>query len=47
MLKLDTSTAIDLFTPGFRQTTNKGPSRSWSYCSWVSNYLCNHCLSPI
>ena len=28
MLKLDISTAIDLFTLGFRQTTHKGPSRS-------------------
>ena len=20
---------------------------SWSYCSWIYNYLCNHCLSPL
>jgi len=20
-------------------------SWSWSYCSWISNYLCNQCLS--
>ena len=19
----------------------------WSYCSWISNYLCNQCLSPL
>ena len=24
----------------------KGPSWPWSYCSWISNYLCNQCLSP-
>jgi len=22
-----------------------GPSWSWSYCSWIYNYLCNQCLS--
>jgi hypothetical protein len=20
---------------------------SWSYCSWIYNYLCNQCLSPL
>jgi hypothetical protein len=29
----------------------KGPSSPWSYgswkCSWISNYLCNQCLSPL
>jgi hypothetical protein len=24
-----------------------GPSWSWSYGSWIYNYLCNDCLSPI
>ena len=24
-----------------------GPSWSWSYDSWVYNYLCNQCLSPL
>ena len=24
-----------------------GPSWSWSYGSWVYNYLCNQCLSPL
>ena len=24
-----------------------GPSRSWSYGSWIYNYLCNQCLSPL
>jgi hypothetical protein len=23
-----------------------GPSWSWSYCSWIYNYLCNQCRSP-
>jgi len=29
--------------------TNKkqGPSWSWSYGSWIFNYLCNQCLSPL
>jgi len=25
----------------------KEPSRSWSYGSWIFNYLCNQCLSPL
>jgi hypothetical protein len=25
----------------------KGPLWSWSYCTWISNYLCNRCLSPL
>jgi hypothetical protein len=24
-----------------------GPSSSWSYGSWIYNYLCNQCLSPL
>jgi hypothetical protein len=24
-----------------------GPSWSWSHGSWIYNYLCNRCLSPI
>jgi len=23
------------------------PSWSWSYCSWIYNYLCNQWLSPL
>jgi len=26
---------------------NKGPSLSWSYCSWIYDYLCHQCLSPL
>ena len=25
----------------------EGPSWPWSYGSWIYNYLCNHCLSPL
>ena len=25
----------------------EGPSWSWSYDSWIYNYLCNRCLSPL
>jgi hypothetical protein len=25
----------------------KGQSRSWSFGSWIYNYLCNQCLSPL
>jgi len=23
------------------------PLWSWSYGSWINNYLCNQCLSPL
>jgi hypothetical protein len=25
----------------------EGPSWSWSYGSWIYNYICNQCLSPL
>ena len=25
----------------------QGPSWSWSYGSWIYNYLCNQCLPPL
>ena len=25
----------------------QGPSWSWSYGTWIDNYLCNQCLSPL
>ena len=28
-------------------STNKGASWPWSYGSWIYNYLCNQCLSPL
>jgi hypothetical protein len=28
-------------------TIEYGPSWSWSYGSWIYNYMCNQCLSPI
>ena len=27
--------------------TSQGPSWPWSYGSWIYNYLCNQCLSPL
>ena len=30
----------------FKLNGIKGPSWSWSYRSWIYNYLCNKCLSP-
>jgi len=26
---------------------DKGSWWSWSYGSWICNYLCNQCLSPL
>jgi len=26
---------------------SEGPSWPWSYDSWIYNYLCNQCLSPL
>ena len=28
-------------------TTHEEPAWSWSYGSWIYNYLCNQCLSPL
>jgi hypothetical protein len=28
-------------------TTSMGPSWLWSYGSWIYNYLCKQCLSPL
>ena len=30
-----------------RKTKDWGPSWSWSYGSWIYNYLCNQCISPL
>ena len=30
-----------------RLTLTDGVSWSWSYSSWIYNYLCNQCLSPL
>ena len=27
--------------------TKRGTSWSWSYGSWIHNYLCNRCISPL
>jgi hypothetical protein len=31
----------------FKISATIGPSWSWSYCSWIYNYLCNKYLSPL
>jgi hypothetical protein len=44
-----------MYTQNHVQTVDKsihtflirGPSWSWSYGSWIYNYLCNQCLSPL
>jgi len=28
-------------------TSSKRSSWSWSYDSWIYNYMCKHCLSPL
>ena len=35
-----------VFNTTFSNST-QGPSWSWSYGSWIYNYLCNQCLSPL
>jgi hypothetical protein len=29
------------------QIRYRGPSWQWSYGSWIYNYLCNQCISPL
>ena len=36
-------TFLYILHTNFRQ----GPLWSWSYSSWIYNYLCNQCLSPL
>jgi hypothetical protein len=35
------------FWNGDTLPNNVGPSWPWTYCSWIYNYLCNQCLSPL
>jgi len=37
--------ADSIWPPGSVRT--KGQSWSWSYVSWIYNYLCKQCLSPL
>jgi hypothetical protein len=37
---------IDWFSVAFHPAANRGPWWSWSYGSWIYNYMCNQCLSP-
>jgi len=39
-------TANDSFT-NMNSWITVGPSWPWSYGSWIYNYLCNQCLSPL
>jgi hypothetical protein len=32
---------------GHSSHIHRGPSWPWSYGSWIYNYLCNQCLSPL
>jgi len=36
---------MHIFIVSLRQ--RKGAWWSWSYGSWIYNYLCNRCLSPL
>jgi hypothetical protein len=36
-----------LFIFHFDCLWSQGPSWPWSYGSWIYNYLCNQCLSPL
>ena len=31
----------------YKHVHHKGPSWTWSYGSWIYNYICNWCLSPL
>jgi len=31
----------------YRYDISKGSSRSWTYGSWIYNYMCHQCLSPL
>jgi hypothetical protein len=41
-LVLSTMAGLSIFTIWFKES-----SLSWSYGSWIYNYLCNQCLSPL
>jgi hypothetical protein len=40
---------VRYFSHNFSNLSNltMGPSLPWSYVSWIYNYLCNQCLSPL
>ena len=40
-------TQYEIFSLSLYQYRYEGPSWSWSYGSWIHNYLCNQCLSPL
>ena len=38
---------ITYFNVIYSSDTRRGPLWLWSYGSWIDNYLCNQCLSPL
>ena len=46
VVSLDWSVVTLKQTLGF-YNNGRGPSWLWSYHSWIYNYLCNQCLSPL
>jgi hypothetical protein len=44
-LKVSHNKTKNIVNSGIKLNRNKEPSWSWSYGSWVCNYLCNKCLS--
>jgi len=38
---------VATITLALHTNQSRGPSWSWSYGSWIYNYLCNQCLSPL
>jgi len=41
------STYFLLHFSKYKRHLKKGLSWSWSYGSWIYNYLCNQCISPL
>ena len=43
------NTSLYYIQYSYSHVTFEGPSMSWSYCSWIYNYmyLCNQCLSRL
>jgi hypothetical protein len=49
-LSVSMNVNIDIIMlPRYKKNKNKtsGPSWLWSYGSWIYNYICNQCISPL
>ena len=46
LAKVFSKNMLQLFSPE-NPRIYMGPLWSWSYGSWIYNYLCNQCLSPL